>query len=346
MTAAKATQRRVLRVLHVGVANRGEWPLRLCNASSGFAPAALCDVSSDALAGARGITGLDDSACFTDFDRALAEADVDCAIVCAPTVLHVPLALKCVERGLPVLVEKGMAPNWRDACTLVRAARENSATVAVAQNYRYNATERTVWRAINDAKHPAYVGEVHLLSYAQHRVRPVPRTLTYPFASVWDMSCHHFDNMLYWLGPMREMTAHGWRATWSAYEHNNNTSAHVEFERGTRVHYVHTHDAARSSLEIQVHGERGALVVRDDAGITFNQRPLEQFGTRPVVNVEPEPAQGEADVLRDFYDYVTRGVEPGISAQNNLETMAACEMIVRSITLGRNVRRAELESCL
>ena len=346
MTAATATQRTVLRVLHVGVANRGEWPLRLCNASTGFAPAALCDVSADALTHARSITGLDESACFTDFDRALDDADVDCAIICAPTVLHVPLAVKCVERGLPVLVEKGMAPNWTDACALVRAATERDAIVAVAQNYRYNAMERTVWRAVNDARHPAFVGEVHLLAYAQHRVRPVPRTLTYPFASVWDMSCHHFDNMLYWLGPMREMTAHGWRASWSAYEHGNNTSAHVTFERGARGHYTHTHDAARSSLEIQVHGARGALVVRDDGGgITFNERPLEQFGTRPVSSVEPEPSEGEADLLRDFYRYVTQGVEPGISARNNLETMAACEMMVRSITQRRTVARAELEAC-
>jgi predicted dehydrogenase len=342
--SAVATENKVLRVLHVGVANRGEWPLRLCGAGSEFAPTALCDISADALAKARELTGLSQSACFGDVDGALAEADVDCAVICAPTVLHVPLAKKCIDRGLPVLIEKGMAPNWNDARELVRFAQSKNATVAVAQNYRYNPMERTVWRAMNDRDFAAYVGEVHLLSYAQHRVRPVPRTLTYPFASVWDMSCHHFDNMLYWLGPMKRMTAQSWRARWSAYEHDNNTSAHIEFAGGTRAHYIHTHDAARSSLEIQVHGQRGALLVRDD-GITFNQRPLEQFGSRPIGNVPPEPAQGEADLLRDFYHYVTQGTEPGISARNNLETMAACEMMVRSITLGRTVGRAELESC-
>ena len=133
---ATATQRKVLRVLHVGVANRGEWPLRLCNASTGFAPAALCDVSEDALATARRTTGLDKSACFTDFDRALAEADADCAIVCAPTVHHVPLALKCIERGLPMLVEKGMAANWNDACTLVRAAHHGAGRVRLLHRLR------------------------------------------------------------------------------------------------------------------------------------------------------------------------------------------------------------------
>jgi predicted dehydrogenase len=55
-------------------------------------------------------------------------------------------------------------------------------------------------------------------------------------------------------------------------------------------------------------------------------------------------AHGERDVLRDFHAYVVGGVEPGISVQNNLETMAACEMMVRSITEGRTVKRSELNS--
>ena len=45
-----ATEKKILKVLHVGVANRGTRPLKHCNADTGFAPAALCDVSDAALA--------------------------------------------------------------------------------------------------------------------------------------------------------------------------------------------------------------------------------------------------------------------------------------------------------
>jgi predicted dehydrogenase len=341
MTVATSTEKKVLRVLHIGVSNRGTWPLKNCKRATGFVPAALCDVTSAALEQARQQTGLDESACFTDADKAIAESDVDCVIVCTPTILHVPLAKKAIAAGLPVLVEKGMAPDWASATDLVRTARAKNAVVAVAQNYRYYGGEQTIRRAIQDASHPAFVGNVHLLTYTQQRVRPDPRTLTYPFASVWDMSCHHFDNLHSWLGPMKEMTAQSWRAEWSPYKHDNNTSAHIVFQNGTHVHYIHTHDAARSTLEIQVHGERGALFRREDQ-ITFNARPLEQFGSRPIVEVVHEQAHGEADLLRDFYAYITEGIEPGISARKNLETMAACEMMVRSITEKRTCQRAEL----
>ncbi len=340
---ASLTDKKTLRVLHVGVSNRGTWPLEKCNASTGFAPTFLCDVNQDALAKARQITGLPESACGTDYDQALRDAEVDCVIICAPTVLHVPLTTKAIEAGLPVLVEKGMAPDWSSAQQLAATVRQHGTVACVAQNYRYNPVERTLTESIRNPEHPAHPGEVHMVSYTQNRVRPVPRTLTYPFASVWDMSCHHFDNLLAWMGPIHAMTAFSWGANWSAYEHDNNTAAHIEFTNGARGHYLHTHDAARASVEIQVHGERGALV-HDGESITFNGRPVEQFGTRPTEPVELEDAHGEADLLRDFHTYITQGREPGVSVRHNLETMAACEMMVRSITAGRTCTRKELDT--
>lgn len=332
-----------LKVLHVGVSNRGKWPLECCDASTGFAPHALCDVSDAALAEARTMTGLPESACFTDIDRAIADGGADVMICCAPTMLHLPIARKAIAAGMSMLVEKGMAPTWADAQTMAREARAANAIVAVAQNYRYNAVEQTIRAAIHDPDHAAHVGEVHLVQYAQNRVRPIVRTLSYPFASVWDMSCHHFDTLADWLGPIASIDAHAWRASWSAYEHASNTAGHFTFTGGAVCHYLHTHDAARISLEIQVHGSRGALVY-DGANLTFNERPLENFGARPIINVPLVDAGGERDVLRAFHAYVTQGIEPGISVHHNLETMAACEMMVRSITLRRTVRRGELNT--
>jgi predicted dehydrogenase len=335
----------ILRVLHVGVSNRGEWPLKRCDESTGFRPAALCDVTEDALKTARDLTGLPQSACFTNLDEALAEADVDCVIVCTPTMFHVPMACKAIDAKLPVLVEKGMAPDWKSACDLVEAAKAKSAVVAVAQNYRYQNVERTIHRAIRDQSWEFHVGDVHLLTYAQQRVRPIPRTLNYPFASVWDMSCHHFDNMLFWLGAMTEMTAHAWRAGWSPYVHPANTSAHILFGNDAHVHYIHTHDAARTSLEIQVHGSKGALFLQN-GNLTFNDRPFEQFGSRPIREVPLENTDAAGDLLRDFHLYATQGREPAISARNNLETMAACEMMVRSVNDSRACRRDSLQDSI
>lgn len=331
-----------LKVLHVGVANRGRWPLDHATSATGFVSHALCDVSSDALAGARELSGLPESACFTSLDDALAKSGADCVIICTPTQFHVGMAIRAVDAGLPVLVEKGMAPDWESAQKLAAHVEGRNAKAAVAQNYRYSPVEQTIRRALHDPSFEAYLGRVHQISYSQQRVRPHPGTLDYPFASVWDMSCHHFDNLLDWLGPIQCLTAHSWRADWSAYAHDANTAAQITFANGTRVHYIHTHDAARKTLDIELHGERGAFFLRDGV-LTFSARPSAQFGSSPQVVVTPEPDHALDNLLRDFHAYVCAGVEPGISVRQNLETMAACELMVRSISENCTVSRAELD---
>ena len=334
--------KKILKVLHIGVANRGLWPLRECDTGTGFVPTALCDVTDSALVIAREKTGLPLAACFNDVDSALAQSSVDCAIICAPTLLHFSLAEKVIACGLPVLVEKGMAADWATAQRFVATVGAHRGTAMIAQNYRYRAIERTIWRGIHDPGCGYYVGAVHQLSYSEQRVRPIPRGMLHPYASVWDMSCHHFDNLLHWLGPVTQITAHGWRAAWSAYPTDCNTAAQLVFANGARVHYLHTHDGARASVDIEVHGERGALFLRDGA-LTFSARPQENFGTRPVSAITLKADLGERGLLHDFHAYITEGREPAVSARHNLETMALCEMTVRSLKNQSSYRREELD---
>lgn len=329
-----------LRSLHIGVGGRGHWPLHHA-ASAGFQPVALCDTSEESLAAAREMTGLDESACFTEPAAAMEDGGIDCVIVCTPTRLHVPLAKLALEHGLPVLVEKGMAPDFETALDLVRAADRARIPVCVAQNYRYNAVERTFARCLHNPDDPHHPGPIHSVNYIQHRVRPEPRTLNYPFASVWDMSCHHFDNLLFWLGPIARMTATSYAAPWSAYTHDNNTAALMRFESGAAVTYEHTHDAARAGLAIEFHGECGALWLAGKE-VKFSQRPTEQFGSRPVQDVPAADAPAERGVLADFRGYILDGAEPGISAKRNLEVMAMCQMMVQSISEDRGVHREDM----
>ena len=338
------TTRKILKSLHVGVGGRGQWPIQLATPAAGFTPTILCDPGRAALDAARVSCGLEPAACHTDLDTALAEADgVDCAIVCAPTHLHVALVKQCVEAGVRhVLVEKGMAPNWPDACGLVRFVEERRAVVAVAQNYRYQSAPQQIARMVNDPADPRAIGRPHLVVYQDLRVRPEPLHMTFPFASVWDMSCHHFDLLLAWLGPLESMTAQAWGAPWSAYPHPNNTSAHLVFAGGTHVHYVHTHDSARPSYLVELHGPHGAAALTEGR-LTFNRAPTRNWERPAVEEVALTGGFGETGVLEDFYRYVVDGAEPGISARRNLEVLAMCQMMVRSVEEQRTVTRRELE---
>lgn len=341
-----------LKTLAVGVSGRGRWPLQKCRAETGFELVALCDLNPNALADARTLTGLPESACHTDYAQALDRSNADCVVICTPTLYHVPMLKQAVERGLPVLTEKGMAPDWETACDAVAFVRRHNGIFCVSQNYRYNALERTMHRLLHKTDDPAYVGRPFMLDFTHHRVRPEPRTLNYPFASVWDMSCHHFDDLVYWLGPVAELTAFAFAAPWSKYEHPNNTSAFMRFQSGVCVNYFHGHDSARGECRIGLHGEKGALMgcvldrTSSTGGLTelaFTARPDKQFGLSEPIAVQTTDGLGEDGVLRDFHAYITQGKEPGISGNNNLEVMAMCQMVVLSIRENRTVERAELK---
>jgi len=346
-----AAPKQILKTLAIGIGGRGQWPLQECEASNGFQIVALCDTSPDSLAKGRQITGLPESACYQDFKKAVAASGIDCVIVCAPTIFHSPIAKAAIDQGLPVLVEKGMAPDWNTARDLVAYADAMRGKLCVSQNYRYNALERTVRRIIGTASDPHHPGPIHLIDFTHHRVRPEPRTLSYPFASVWDMSCHHFDDLRFWLGPVKEVTAFAFKAPWSKYEHPNNTSAFMRFANGVSVNYFHGHDSARGECRLAIHGQRGCLfgqsfqmtaTVSIDS-LEFSSRPQEQFGEAPTQSVPMAQPLGEAGVLADFHAYVTQDREPGISAQQNLEVMAICHMVQLSASERRPVTRAEID---
>ena len=323
--------------------NRGRWPLEQCHPEAGWQVVGLVDRDPGHLLAARKITGLGADACFEDAVHGMEKLRPEAVVLCTPTVTHAPWTRQAVERGIAVLCEKGMATGWQEALALVQFVRKKSGVFAVAQNYRYDGLYRLVAASLGQSTGVSCprIEDPYVIDYVQHRVRPLPGTLTYPFASVWDMSCHHFDNLLFWLGPVEEVHAHAYGPAWSPYAHASNTSAFLRFANGVRVNYVHTHDASHNSLRIEVHGKNGCLRVLDRAA-EFRTRPATNLIDAPLQRLKVPTESAEAAMLADFHAYVSAGVEPGISGYQNLETMALCEMTVRSAQEGRPVRRQEL----
>ncbi|MEY5063160.1 MAG: hypothetical protein RLZZ112_1124 [Verrucomicrobiota bacterium] len=304
----------------------------------------LVDRDPSHLEAARKIIGLGADFCFEDAVQGMEKLRPEAVIFCTPTMTHAPLTKLAVARGIAVLCEKGMATCWQEASDLVQFVRKKAGVFAVAQNYRYDGLYRLVAASLGRASGVfcPRVEDPYVIDYVQHRVRPVPGTLTYPFASVWDMSCHHFDNLLCWLGSVEEVEAQAYGPAWSPYSHASNTSALLRFANGVRVNYVHTHDASHNSLRIEAHGKNGCLRVQDRTA-EFRVRPTSNLVDSPAQPLQVPAESAEAAMLADFHAYVSAGIEPGISGYQNLETMALCEMTVRSAQENRPVRRKELE---
>ena len=197
-----------LRTIHVGVGARGTWPVNIMGADPKFEPVALVDVNRDALSQAQGQLHLPDNALFDDLETALGAVEADAVVICTPTVTHARFARLGFAHSKHVLVEKGMTMDWDEAKALV--ARGRTAGCALLCRPELSLSSPT-WRRSSSCSatpdHPHYPGTVQIVDFIHHRYRPEPRTLNYPYAMVWDMSCHHVDLLADWLGEARRVSA-------------------------------------------------------------------------------------------------------------------------------------------
>lgn len=323
-----------LRSIHVGTGGRGVWPIDVVTADPNWEPVALVDVNEAFLESAREKTGLTESACFSSIEEAAQEVEADAALICTPTETHAPFARIGFGAGLHVLVEKGMTTDFALAKQLVKDAEDSGAKFCVAQNYRYQPLQQTIKQILDDGTcgAPAIVDLIH------HRYRPEPRTLNYLNAMIWDMSCHHFDNLNFWFGPVKTVTARTFNTPWSQYPYDSGVYAIFEYENGMVCNYGLTHCAQNSSYHLRMQMERGSLRAYDVAGIE-----LQPTGGGETETIEPlSLPRSEQLVLDALSDYIRDGAEPGISGRNNLQTLALCQATCDAASTGTILNVADL----
>lgn len=332
-----------LKTILVGVGGRGRWPVEVMDSDTRFEVVAIVDFSEEFLHRAAQDLGLSTQQCFRSLEQALTDVEAEAIVICTPTCTHGPLSRLAFQFGKHVLVEKGMTFDWNEAVALVAEAEAAGVKFCVAQNYRYNSVEQTITHLLADKTNPHHPGDIAIVDMVHHRYRPEPRTLNYPFATVWDMSCHHVDLLAGWLGAAQRVTAHASNPPWSAYEHDANIAAFIEYESGAVCHYILTHVATLSDYRLLLQGERGVLRAFDVEGVSFYPRPQSQLGSTTPDSCELiQVPRSEQGVTNAFLRYIREGVEPGISGRNNLQTLLVCEMLVRSATQNRSIHRDEV----
>jgi predicted dehydrogenase len=124
------------RVGIVGCGAVAEW-----HASNGYAAlldtvelAAACDRRSDR---AERIATPFGAKVYTDFDEMLRDDQIDAVDLCVPHQVHATLAIKALEAGRHVLVEKPIATSVAAAEAMVRTAESKKLTLCVSENYPF-----------------------------------------------------------------------------------------------------------------------------------------------------------------------------------------------------------------
>ncbi|MCY4569008.1 MAG: Gfo/Idh/MocA family oxidoreductase, partial [Candidatus Poribacteria bacterium] len=128
---------------------------------------AMCDEVKDRADGfanrVKEVTGKK-PAVFDDTDTMLATADLDGADICTSHAHHHINAIKCLNSGVNVMVEKPMGVTVKASHAIIAAAKANNKIAATAENIRRMPSRRTAEWLMNEKQ---MLGDLRMFS-AQH----------------------------------------------------------------------------------------------------------------------------------------------------------------------------------
>ncbi|MCC7355288.1 MAG: Gfo/Idh/MocA family oxidoreductase, partial [Anaerolineae bacterium] len=193
---------------------------------------------------------------YADWREMIAQEDLDGVLVTTPDSLHSEIGLACLERGLPVLVEKPITQSLVDSERLCRKADEKGLVLMAVANKRYSPPYRRAkhFVAAGPVTNPAlYVGKFNL---------------GYDYVDLLEGgTIHVFDLTRYLMGDVRTVRAVGidqYKRNWQGYPLDN-AVCQFEFISGA-VGALYTSASALSLKpweRVEVYGDHAWLSVED-----------------------------------------------------------------------------------
>ena len=212
-------------------------------------------------------------------------------VVASPNDTHAELATRAIDSGIPVVVDKPLAPTARAAAGLVERAERTGVPLTVFHNRRWDSEQLTL-RSLIDA---GRLGEVLSFESRFERWRPELRgeawrdaaTPTEGGGVLLDLGTHLVDQALTLFGPVRHV--HGEILHRRGGPADDDAFLALEHESGVRSHLWASLVCAAPGPRLRVLGSEAAYVVEDLDG----QEDALRGGLRPdaVGDWGTEPAE-------------------------------------------------------
>lgn len=271
---------------------------------------ALCDVvpgKADALLAQAGIQAMDIPV-FADYREMLDRCKPELAAIATDSGSHAEIALECIARGVPVMIEKPIALSLEDADTIVRRADETGVCVCVCHQNRFNEASRLTRGVLKE-------GRLGRLSHGSVCVRWNRNRAYYeqaPWRGTWErdggalmnQSIHGIDLLLWMIGDQpAEVFGMTRRCQHDCLEAEDVGTALVRFQNGVIATVEGTVNAFDGNLEetLMLFGENGMVRL---GGLAADQidvwRVLEggpENGEKPATRERIENVYGNGHTL-------------------------------------------------
>lgn len=211
---------------------------------------------------------------FTDMAAMLRE--VEAVVIGTPHPMHAEPAVRALDAGVHVLVEKPMAATLADCDAMLSASHRSGATLGVISQRRFLPPAQRMKQAIDAGK----IGAPALGVFIQYSWRDASYYQSDPWRGRWDtegggvlvnQSPHQLDLLLWFMGPAAEVTGYWANLNHPTVEVDDTAVASIRFQNGG-LGSIATSLSQKPGIytKVHIHGRNGASVgVETDRGATF-----------------------------------------------------------------------------
>ncbi|HLQ05994.1 MAG TPA: Gfo/Idh/MocA family oxidoreductase [Verrucomicrobiae bacterium] len=328
-----------LRVAVVGAGQMGRLHARVAAESDLTQLSAVVDPDEDRTA----VPWLAPELRVDSLDKLLDGEPPDVAIVAVPTHLHADVAVRLLESGIPVLIEKPIAAAVADGKRILTAAEQTGVPVTIGHVERFNPAVRALRKRLDDEQ----LGRVYQIR--TQRLSPFP-TRVGDSGVALDMATHDLDVMCMLAGrPVRVSAETDHK---SNRAHEDLIAATLRFDSGI-IGLLDVNWLTPTKVRhLSVTGERGMFVVDylnqhltfyENAQETLAWFTLDVFSgvtegdvvRYAIERIEPLRAQ-----LDSFVKALRDGREPEVTVEDGLRALSLALAVVES---GRSGSSVELQ---
>lgn len=241
--------------IKVALVGAGGWGLQHARVFSQHPDVELCAIAGRTEAKTRKRAEQFRLHAYTSIDEMLAKEQPDFVSLSLPNQGHFEATLKVIQAGVPLLAEKPLVFDLREADTLLNEAAKRNLFFAINFNHRYARPVHMAHEAIAQNR----IGEI---VFATWRFGGEGRS-DHPHANLIETQCHGFDMLEHLCGPiasisaeMTDKTAGGFRTLVLALRFANGAVGSLVGSYDSSYAYPDTH-------LLEVNGTLGRVVVED-----------------------------------------------------------------------------------
>ena len=298
----------MLKAAIIGVGKLGKIHLRIYNEIKDIGKIYLVDTNPSVL------KEYNDYPCFDDYRKL--KGKVDLVSISTPTSTHFEIAQFFLNNKIPILVEKPLTQNLKEAQKLIDLAKKNKTLIFVGHVERYNNAYLAIRKIIKD---PLFI--------ECHRLSPFPNR-SLDISVVLDLMIHDLDIILYLLrDKVKKLDAKGVKVISKTEDIAN---ARITFSNGCVANITSSRISEKKERKIRIF-MKNCYVSLDYANQTveiYKKRENQISKEHLPINKE-EPLKKE---IIGFVDLVENGkfdIEDSIKAKDALALACKIEKLCR-----------------